>query len=144
MTALYILHLLNHHFLVTDTISPPITSWLMRYPPVSMRQATGSADADALTLELMAIYGTDCVRGGSYTDEHLTIAQLLTIESCLYDRSCTQCGQPGHYAAVCWPGPLATDTWDINGCEINDDTDADSAYYDDDDDDTGYDSQDSE
>jgi hypothetical protein len=171
MSALFIFRLQDDHFLVADSTTPPITPWLVRHPPVSITVATPGSNIDTLTLELMALHGTDRVRGGSYSEEHLTIAQFLTIETRLRERPCTQCGRTGHYAAVCWVGPTRPltmeeaarhcercdrnghvtsdchETWDINGREIDDDTDGDSensVEYDDTYLDAGYDSQDSD
>ncbi len=80
--------------------------WTQKYKPVKMCQVILSADEfdeDKITKKYMAKYGSDNVRGGSYTAINLNNDQksLLEREICTAEDRCTTCGKNGHFASQC-------------------------------------------
>jgi predicted GIY-YIG superfamily endonuclease len=77
-----------------------------RYQPIRVVESferSGAFDEDNTTKTYMQRKGIDNVRGGSYSNVHLTTAQVevLTREFRGADDTCNICGEPTHFARSC-------------------------------------------
>jgi hypothetical protein len=91
--------------------------WTKKYKPISVEKIinnTDPFDEDKITLEYMALYGIDNVRGGIYITEKLDENQLYTIKRSIWSANdcCMKCGKLGHFINNC------TETIDIYGENI--------------------------
>jgi len=82
------------------------TEWTKLYEPIHIeRQYLMSSpfDEDLEVKKMMAEYGIDNVRGGSYSSVQLTQVQqdLLRTELNSMANHCFKCNQPGHFANKC-------------------------------------------
>lgn len=82
------------------------TAFTSLYPGlhiVSSRASSDPLDEDRTVLEFMRIHGIDNVRGGSFSNVHLTRAQRDVLEMQLNHASsrCLRCGSHGHWVAQC-------------------------------------------
>eukprot|EP00339_Tiarina_fusa_P004669 CAMPEP_0117056920 /NCGR_PEP_ID=MMETSP0472-20121206/39501_1 /TAXON_ID=693140 ORGANISM="Tiarina fusus, Strain LIS" /NCGR_SAMPLE_ID=MMETSP0472 /ASSEMBLY_ACC=CAM_ASM_000603 /LENGTH=324 /DNA_ID=CAMNT_0004773573 /DNA_START=38 /DNA_END=1012 /DNA_ORIENTATION=- len=82
---------------------------------------TGDYDEDNTTKQYMEMKGIDNVRGGSYSNVHLSSAQkeLLTREFRGAADACNQCGEPDHFARECPNANTTTTTNARRGGETN-------------------------
>ena len=80
--------------------------WTRLYAPVRLIEAYQCDipfEEDRKTKELMALYGIDKVRGGTYVNEELdqyTVA-FLQKEIWTGQNKCGRCGKSGHYITDC-------------------------------------------
>ena len=93
------------------------SSWTKKYKPISVVQIIPNAsifDEDKYTIEYMAKYGIDNVRGGIYVTEALDKLQRYTIKKFIWGANdcCTQCGRIGHFVNKC------KEIKDVNGEDI--------------------------
>lgn len=77
-----------------------------RFPPLNIfetRSSSGPFSEDAVVKEMMARFGIDRVRGGSYSTIALSTVQRLTLTQELRgaSNSCFKCGADDHWAANC-------------------------------------------
>jgi len=82
------------------------SNWTKKYPPVSikiLKEDAGKYDEDNYTKEYMFIHGINNVRGGSYSQNELSEAQveILIDEICTANDLCDRCGFKGHFASNC-------------------------------------------
>jgi len=86
------------------------SAWTRAHPVEAMVHtedvpaATAGILETAKTLELMGRHGVGNVRGGSYSQRVLTLAQTEDVERQLRhnDGSCLRCGRSGHFASRCY------------------------------------------
>jgi predicted GIY-YIG superfamily endonuclease len=81
--------------------------WTKKYRPIKLLNIIPNAsgfDEDKHVKELMAKYGIDKVRGGTYVQDKLSAAQeeMLKKEIRGATDCCTRCGKEGHFVANCW------------------------------------------
>jgi hypothetical protein len=120
MSNIYILKLTNNKWYVgkSDTIDRRLlqhstgvgSEWTKRYPPIDIVTVYGETspfDEDKYTKELMAQYGMDNVRGGSYCQIELdaTTRQFLQRELRGANDQCFGCGGKDHFIANCPHSP---------------------------------------
>lgn len=121
----------------------PTNEWLELHPIMTIFDSEqhdssikAKCSAEALTLEYMAVYGTDKVRGGSYTDIKIDYARLapalLYVKSTLQEEKheddsfidvsselfCRRCGYIGHLVESC------VAEVGLDGCLLEDDADS--------------------
>ena len=82
-------------------------SWTKIHRPVKLVKIIENAshfDEDKHVKELMAKFGIDKVRGGTYVQETLSEAQEESLKKEIRSATdcCTRCGQAGHFVANCW------------------------------------------
>jgi predicted GIY-YIG superfamily endonuclease len=81
--------------------------WTKKYRPLELVNVITNAshfDEDKHVKELMAIYGIDKVRGGTYVQEILSESQkeIITNEIRGATNKCIRCGKTGHFVNTCW------------------------------------------
>jgi len=96
------------------------SAWTKKYRPIKLLNIIPNAsgfDEDKHVKELMAKYGIEKVRGGTYVQDKLSAAQeeMLKKEIRGATDCCTRCGKEGHFVANCWakkeadsPAPIKT------------------------------------
>jgi len=80
--------------------------WTKKYRPIKLLNIIPNAsgfDEDKHVKELMAKYGIDKVRGGTYVQDKLSAAQEEMIKKEIRGATdcCTRCGKEGHFVANC-------------------------------------------
>jgi len=93
------------------------SAWTKKYKPILVEQIIPNAshfDENKYTLEYMAKYGIDNVRGGIYVTEALDNNQRNDINKQIWGANdcCTQCGRKGHFVKNCKA------TTDVTGQDI--------------------------
>jgi predicted GIY-YIG superfamily endonuclease len=83
------------------------SAWTKKHRPLKLLNIYENAsgfDEDKHVKELMAKYGIDKVRGGTYVQDKLTSNQeeMLKKEIRGATDCCTRCGKEGHFVANCW------------------------------------------
>jgi len=83
------------------------SAWTKKHRPLKLLNIIPNAssfDEDKHVKELMAKYGIDKVRGGTYVQDKLSVAQeeMLKKEIRGATDCCTRCGKEGHFVANCW------------------------------------------
>ena len=121
-TTVYILQLEDRKYYVGKSDDPlkrfeehktgQGAAWTRLHPPIDIYKTfpgSGPFDEDKITKEMMAKYGIDAVRGGSYVTVELGAAQRKALQQELWAAKdcCTRCGREGHFIAACH---AATDT----------------------------------
>ena len=101
------------------------SAWTKKYPPISLHETLTNVspfEEDKKTKELMAEFGIENVRGGSYVTEELPEEDRETIQREIWAAKdcCTRCGRKGHFIASCRA------TTDVDGNEFEEDYDSDS------------------
>jgi predicted GIY-YIG superfamily endonuclease len=81
-------------------------AWTKKHRPLKLLNIIPNAsgfDEDKHVKELMAKYGIDKVRGGTYVQDKLSAAQeeMLKKEIRGATDCCTRCGKEGHFVALC-------------------------------------------
>jgi hypothetical protein len=123
-TNIYILRLAGGRFYVgrsqnvqrryQEHVDGSACAWTSLHHPLALERTIESRspfDEDRTTKELMAIYGIDNVRGGSYVQLELSSDQRRSLQAEIWmaqDR-CTRCGRTGHFVSVC------QERMDVNG-----------------------------
>lgn len=80
--------------------------WTSMYPPISVEmvyEGDNPFEEDLRLIEVMARYGIENVRGGSFSDPELSASNIEVIERMIrgaQDR-CFRCGEPGHWCISC-------------------------------------------
>ena len=82
------------------------SAWTRKHSPISVLKTYTNVshfEEDKVTKELMAKYGIDKVRGGSYSEVVLDRAQLESLEREIRGAKdlCNRCGKSGHFANRC-------------------------------------------
>jgi predicted GIY-YIG superfamily endonuclease len=89
----------------TEHESGTATSWTSKYPPKCIvEQTTGNLfDEERLTLEYMALYGIENVRGGSYCKVRLPKHEIKKARQQIqhYFDLCYICDSPNHKSSNC-------------------------------------------
>jgi predicted GIY-YIG superfamily endonuclease len=104
--------------------------WTQKYKPVSLVETLNGVspfEEDKKTKELMAKYGVQNVRGGTYVTEQLTPEQILGIKQEIWGAKdcCTRCGDSSHFVRDCEAetdveGEPLDDELDVWCCELCD------------------------
>ena len=109
----------NPNMRITDHIEGSGSIWTTLHPPKKIKQIIPNCDQfdeDKYTKQMMAKYGIDKVRGGSYCkvtlDQH-TI-QYLQHELDGATDKCYRCGREGHYASNCYAQTTIDSSYDLN------------------------------
>ena len=116
-TNIYILQLEGGNYYVGKSDNPAQrfiqhingkgASWTKKHRPLKLLKIIPNAsgfDEDKHVKELMAKYGINKVRGGTYVQDKVTAAQeeMLKKEIRGATDCCTRCGKEGHFIASCW------------------------------------------
>ncbi len=101
------------------------SAWTRKYKPIDVEKTIPNASPfaeDATVKEYMARYGIDNVRGGTYVTEHLSESEHHHLQQEIWAAKdcCKQCGRAGHFVNTCRART------DVNGDEIDDDSQDDS------------------
>jgi predicted GIY-YIG superfamily endonuclease len=135
MTTIYVLRLQGGKYYVGKTENPQKrfqehkdgrgSSWTRLYPPIGiykLQQNASPFDEDKVTKEMMAKYGIDNVRGGSYVTEELDEVQEEALRRELWAAQdcCTNCGRKGHFVKDCYART------DVSGNRLDDSEDEES------------------
>jgi predicted GIY-YIG superfamily endonuclease len=101
------------------------SSWTKKYAPVELAETLRNVspfEEDKKTKELMAKYGIQNVRGGTYVTDELTPDQILGVKQEIWGAKdcCTRCGRSSHF---------------VKKCVAQTDVDGDSIYDEDEDED---------
>jgi len=109
-------------------------AWTKLHSPVSLEKTVSTVsafDEDKITLEYMAKYGIDNVRGGSYCQCVLSKFHRQHLNEQIWNAKglCSNCGRGGHFVKNCYAA------FDINGDRIE---------YEDDEEDDDEDEEDEE
>lgn len=96
------------------------SAWTKKYKPIELKETLENVspfEEDKKTKELMAKYGINNVRGGSYVTETLEPEQFAAIQQEIWAANdcCTLCGRKGHFVKDCRA------TTDINGNTLEED-----------------------
>lgn len=117
MTTIYVLRCEGDRFYVgkTSDVDARVqqhtlgtgSAWTKRYPPLFIERTyenMSAFDEDRITKELMATYGIDKVRGGSYVTMTLSDAQVNAVrrELRMAQNLCVRCGRSGHFVTKCY------------------------------------------
>ena len=116
MVFVYILRLVEDKWYVGKTHDPQKrmthhfnrqgADWTRRYPPrevVQFIETDDDWDEDKYTLQAMALWGVDNVRGGSFCRFELTAEDKITINKMIRGSldCCFRCGSMDHFAHEC-------------------------------------------
>lgn len=82
------------------------SAWTRRFPPLRIVKVVFKQDKwaeDRLVMKYMEKYGTENVRGGTYSQVQLTPVHLEALTSRLRstNNACFKCGQLGHFVNAC-------------------------------------------
>ena len=93
------------------------SAWTRKYRPITLERTISGAssfDEDKVTKELMAKYGIEKVRGGTYVKVDLDVLQWesLILELRGATDKCLRCGRSGHFVSDCYA------RLDVEGREI--------------------------
>ncbi len=136
MTTIYVLRLQGGKYYVGKTENHQKrfqehqdgrgSSWTRLYPPIGIYKLHHNAspfDEDKVTKEMMAKYGIDNVRGGSYVTEELDEVQEEALRRELWAAQdcCTKCGRKGHFVKDCYART------DVSGNLLDDSEDEDDS-----------------
>ena len=128
-TSIYILKLEGGNYYVGKSDNPAQrfqqhmngkgATWTKIHKPVKLVKVIEKAshfDEDKHVKELMAKYGIDKVRGGTYVQETLSELQEESLKKEIRGATdcCTRCGNTGHFVATCYAKK------DTDGKEIED------------------------
>ena len=83
------------------------SSWTKQYKPIKIEKIhknVSSFDEDKITKELMAKYGIDNVRGGTYISEEIDDSDRYSLLREIWGATdcCTTCGRKGHFSSKCY------------------------------------------
>ena len=116
MVTIYILSLEQNKYYVgrTTNITARLkhhnnntgSAWTMKYKPISTLIVHNDCDVydeDKYTIKMMAEYGIDNVRGGSFTQIHLSQNEIEIINKMINNACdiCFNCYMSGHYITRC-------------------------------------------
>ena len=154
-TNLYILRLQGERYYIgkSNNLSKRIaehmagegSAWTKKYRPISVKETflnVSPFQEDFKTVEYMAKYGIDNVRGGSYAQVDLSEFQkdALTMQFRSAKDQCARCGRSGHFIKDCYAkthldGRRIEDGEDEDGEDDEDEEDEDDEDEDEDEDD---------
>ena len=100
------------------------SEWTRLHRPICVvrKQETDSAfEEDKVVKEMMAQYGVENVRGGSYVEVILNETQIETLQTEIWSAKnlCSRCGRSGHFIKDCYAKTVITDVgqWCCEYCE---------------------------
>lgn len=134
MVYIYILGLLSNKYYVGKTNDPNIrldqhfnsdaSAWTQKYKPINVLELIPNCDEfdeDKYTIKMMAKYGIDNVRGGSFSQLVLPGDELKTIHKMINSsqNNCYKCGSNTHFIKNCPQEDKELLKWDLsNGANI--------------------------
>lgn len=139
-TNIYVLRLEGDHYYVGKSediekryvqhVNGSGSAWTRRWSPISIIKTYSNVspfEEDKVTKELMARYGIDKVRGGSYTGMELDREQMRSLEREIRGATdlCIRCGKVGHFVQRCPAEEIVEEEEDDDDEEESEDQDDD-------------------
>jgi cellular nucleic acid-binding protein len=141
MVSIYVLELSDNKYYIGKTTNLSFrlsthfhyrgSAWTTKYRPLKIIELIKNCDAydeDKYTLQYMAKYGINNVRGGTFCRINLTAAQKKMIQSMINgsENKCYKCGSNDHYVSKC-PFVEVCDSCEAEGecysdCDSSDET----------------------